>query len=142
MTRTRDGCCHCCVTADNCFFIILDGFALCLQVGTLFHCTFSSRTSELSGTQHNTIAGNCHFFPATTVCSLDPSLCVALHWQVCSQCDARFCCAMLSNAKSPAGGQQPSFMLHYSDRVPLSLCLALSHSLSSSRSVSLALPPL
>lgn len=39
----------------------------------------------------------------------------ALHWQVCSQCDARFCCAMLCNVKSPAGGQQSSFMLHYSD---------------------------
>lgn len=44
-------------------------------------------------------------------------------WQVCSQHDARFCCAMLCNAKSPAGVQQPSFMLHYSDSGRISHCL-------------------
>ncbi len=72
----------------------------------------------------NTIAGNCRF--SLLLCSLDPSLRLALRWQVCSQCDARFCCAMLRDAKSPAGGQQPSFMRHYFDRGPLSLALSFS----------------
>lgn len=67
----------------------------------------------------NAIAGKCLF--SLLLRSLDPSLHLALHWQVCSQCDARFCCAMLCDAKSPAGGQQPSFMLRYSDRDPLSI---------------------
>lgn len=35
---------------------------------------------------------------------LQPCLALSLNWQVCAQCDARFCCAMLRHAKSAAGG--------------------------------------
>lgn len=56
--------------------------------------------------------------------SLDPCLRLPHHWQVCSQQVAGFYCAMLCNAKSPARGQQPSFMLHYSDRGRFSPCLS------------------
>lgn len=80
----------------------------------LYHAVFHPNCPTVS---LNAIAGNCLF--SLLLCSLDPSLRLALHWQVCSQCDASFCCAMLCDAKSPAGGQQPSFMLHYSDRRPL-----------------------
>lgn len=65
----------------------------------------------------------------------------ALHWQVCSQCDARFCCAMLPSHL--AGGQQASFMLHYSDSAPpCPPALRLSHALSllPSRNANLDIP--
>lgn len=48
---------------------------------------------------------------------LDPPSPCCSPWQVFAQCDARFCCAMLCCAKSPAGRQQPLFMFHYSVRL-------------------------
>ena len=50
----------------------------------------------------NTIAGNCLF--SLPLCGPDPSLRLALHWQVCSQFEVRFCCAMLCKVKAQAGG--------------------------------------